>query len=747
VRSPGLVMQWRGPHLNVRSKQNKGGHWLNQTAALIWFLCDGQARVGDLIDHLQSRYPDQTGQVASDVNQALAELRARGLLSFADQPQAVRPLIKVGFAGFGPGFFAGDNYFLWMLTHKFDVEVVIPEQETPDLLFYRAPPKESFDHRRIDRTQTLKVLVSADGLTPDFSECDYAFSPNFVTGRFAEQHCQVPVWSFYLDWETYDKSETAFSDQRLPVLYKPERVCARLYDALLGFSQCGPEKRSSPPPHTPGSHTTGRPAVSHNTPQRLTIGMATYDDFDGAYFTIQGIRLYHPEIKDGAEVLIIDNHPEGDIAQSLQRLAASIPGCRYVAHSEVRGTAPAKELVFREAKSEYVLCVDSHVLLAPGSISRLIAYLDGHPECGDLLQGPLVYDDLTRISTHFEPVWSAGMYGRWGTDERGNAPDNDPFEIPMQGLGVFACRKESWVGFNPRFSGFGGEEGYLHEKFRQAGRRTLCLPFLRWTHRFGRPLGTSYRNVWEDRIRNYYIGFQELELDTAPVDEHFQSLLGVETYERIKQQVCEELANPFFYFDAIYCINLDSALDRWQAMQERFRRLGIADRVRRFSAVETPESHHIGCSLSHRRIIERAQKQGLQNVLVFEDDALFMEETLQQLARSIEELKTQPWKIFHLGGHKWGRRFRKAQGCRFLESPCEQLTCSHAVAYHHSIYRRILDDLPGDIEAMRAWISNHCAIDQYLQGLEGRYAAFPVVSSQPSLLPQEDAAHRDRFTI
>ena len=29
---------------------------------------------------------------------------------------------------------------------------------------------------------------------------------------------------------------------------------------------------------------------------RLCIGLATYDDFDGAYFTIQAIRLAHPEI-------------------------------------------------------------------------------------------------------------------------------------------------------------------------------------------------------------------------------------------------------------------------------------------------------------------------------------------------------------------------------------------------------------------------------------------------------------------
>ncbi len=96
----------------------------------------------------------------------------------------------------------------------------------------------------------------------------------------------------------------------------------------------------------------------------------------------------------------------------------------------------------------------------------------------------------------------------------------------MQGLGVFGCRRAVWPGFNPRFRGFGGEEGYIHEKFRQKGGRTLCLPFLRWMHRFSRPMGVPYVNRWEDRVRNYMIGFRELGLPTAGLEQHFQELLG-----------------------------------------------------------------------------------------------------------------------------------------------------------------------------------------------------------------------------
>jgi hypothetical protein len=68
-------------------------------------------------------------------------------------------------------------------------------------------------------------------------------------------------------------------------------------------------------------------------------------------------------------------------------------------------------------------------------------------------------------------------------------------------MGVFSCRKGAWPGFNPMFRGFGGEEGYIHEKFRQAGGRCLCLPWLRWTHRFGRPAGIGYSLTVGEKLR------------------------------------------------------------------------------------------------------------------------------------------------------------------------------------------------------------------------------------------------------
>jgi hypothetical protein len=99
--------------------------------------------------------------------------------------------------------------------------------------------------------------------------------------------------------------------------------------------------------------------------------------------------------------------------------------------------------------------------------------------------------------------------------------DDPPFEIPAQGLGLFTCRKEAWLGFNEHFRGFGGEEWYIHDKFRQAGHRVMCLPFLRWVHRFGRPGGTKYTLSLWNKVRNYVIGHNELGLPLDRLKEHF----------------------------------------------------------------------------------------------------------------------------------------------------------------------------------------------------------------------------------
>ncbi len=265
----------------------------------------------------------------------------------------------------------------------------------------------------------------------------------------------------------------------------------------------------------------------------LTIGMATYKDFDGVYFTLQALSLYHD--LENTELLVVDNYG----CQDTKNLVQGWLKGRYILAMDVVGTAAPRDLVFKEAQGKAVLCCDCHVLFPPGVISRLKKFYREHPDCNDLLQGPLLYDDGKLISTHFDPCWRDQMWGTWGSDPRGQNPEGEPFEIPMQGLGVFSCHKNAWLGFHPRFQGFGGEEGYIHEKFRQAGRRCLCLPWFRWMHRFNRPLGVLFPLTVEDKLRNYVIGHAELGLDLTPVLRHFSEYIPQDRVIAITEQALE----------------------------------------------------------------------------------------------------------------------------------------------------------------------------------------------------------------
>jgi hypothetical protein len=344
---------------------------------------------------------------------------------------------------------------------------------------------------------------------------------------------------------SFDQLEGAF-DTLLKFIVGSDldpRAIRRALKLFTRSDDASPKARSPEFPPRPRDHLVAPAATPRGEPRKLTIGMAAYDDYDGVYFTLQALRMYHPEIVDETEFIVIDNNPMGPCAVPMKALEHHVPNYRYVPCEERAGTV-VRDRVFEEASGEVVLCIDCHVFVVPGAVRRLIAYFDRNPETNDLLQGPLVYDDLETFSTHFEPTWREGMFGFWVSDDRGSHPDADPFEIPMQGLGLFACRRAAWTGFNPAFRGFGGEEGYIHEKFRRAGGRTLCLPFLRWMHRFNRPMGIPYANIWDDRIRNYMIGFTELGWDLEGLKDHFVEFLGPWIARPIFERVESELAQP-----------------------------------------------------------------------------------------------------------------------------------------------------------------------------------------------------------
>lgn len=264
----------------------------------------------------------------------------------------------------------------------------------------------------------------------------------------------------------------------------------------------------------------------------LTIGMAVYDDLSGVWMTIQHLReSEHPELLRQIELIVVDNHPDSPAGRRVKNFMAHVKGdvaiARYISFGEIGGTAAPRQHVFDEANGEYVMCVDSHVMMQRGALADLWKYYNENPQTRDLISGPIVWDDGRNCATHFDDVFRGGMWGTWGHDPRGDIYNREkfigqPFEIGAQGLGLFTCRKDAWKehgGFNPNFTEFGGEEWYIHEKFRKAGAKCLCLPGLRWLHRFNE--GSTYKHSRASKVRNYILGFRELGLPLDRVYNHF----------------------------------------------------------------------------------------------------------------------------------------------------------------------------------------------------------------------------------
>lgn len=258
--------------------------------------------------------------------------------------------------------------------------------------------------------------------------------------------------------------------------------------------------------------------------KKLTIGMTVFDDWNGFYFSIQSLRMHHSEVMKNVEFVIINTNPSSEDGKQVKKFCKSgwiKETLHYYEDDNSMGTA-TRTKIFDYADTPYVLVMDSHVMFPCGVISELIGFFDAGLDNGDLVQGPLLYDSLSIAATHFDNEWGSGMLGKWTMDKK--VFTENYFEIPSQGLGVFACRKDSWLGFHKKHSGFGGEENTIHEKYRQRGKKTICLSGLKWLHRFTRPQGVKYPMKWEDRTKNYFRSFLELDKPVYEIIEHFKSV-------------------------------------------------------------------------------------------------------------------------------------------------------------------------------------------------------------------------------
>jgi glycosyl transferase family 25 len=87
--------------------------------------------------------------------------------------------------------------------------------------------------------------------------------------------------------------------------------------------------------------------------------------------------------------------------------------------------------------------------------------------------------------------------------------------------------------------------------------------------------------------------------------------------------------------DKIFYINLEKRTDRREEVEKELTDYGLIDKAERYEAIYTPHSGIVGCGYSHLNVLKLAKECNYKNVLILEDDFMFIvpkeefEESLQ----------------------------------------------------------------------------------------------------------------------
>jgi len=180
------------------------------------------------------------------------------------------------------------------------------------------------------------------------------------------------------------------------------------------------------------------------------------------------------------------------------------------------------------------------------------------------------------------------------------------------------------------------------------------------------------------------------------------------------------------FFEDVYYINLDNRIDRKELFENRSSKVGIE--AIRFPAIQPDEKDcpllesspgdtrrkfKVGCSLSHQGIVKIAKDRNLENVLIFEDDCLFLEEFKEKAQLCVNELKNIEWDIFYFGGEVNNYCSNISENIVKVEDG--GVYCCHAYAVNKRFYDAILSANVHHIDILDIFLLNYsCEYRTYL---------------------------------
>jgi hypothetical protein len=164
-------------------------------------------------------------------------------------------------------------------------------------------------------------------------------------------------------------------------------------------------------------------------------------------------------------------------------------------------------------------------------------------------------------------------------------------------------------------------------------------------------------------------------------------------------------------FDAVYVISLPSRKERLDLFFRDLPNPWILGDIKIFTAIDgygckIPRSWKSGkgawgCYQSHLKILKDCTSLNLNNVLIFEDDAIFVD-NFNNLAIDLLNSLPQDWKMLYLGGQHL--RMPKQVIINDCLSIGTNINRTHAYAINH---KNTIEDIISWLENLQDWKRSH----------------------------------------
>ena len=200
------------------------------------------------------------------------------------------------------------------------------------------------------------------------------------------------------------------------------------------------------------------------------------------------------------------------------------------------------------------------------------------------------------------------------------------------------------------------------------------------------------------------------------------------------------------YFGRIYVIHLPERNDRYVALERELAELSIdlkndvriPHAPRPGNADGFPSRAVHGNFLSHLSILQEALKDGLETVLILEDDAIFSRRMVRDQAKLVEYLKRNSWDLCFFG-HSLKDELR---GC---ERGLVQHRANFIWAHCYAVHKRALPELVAYLEMTMTLPphdprGSHMYIDGAISLFRNRHPHIVTLVSNPVLSIQKGSA-------